>query len=313
MPGGGPRRHAQMHLRPVVRRWRGLIRLLAFALGVGTAGAAWAAPSLRIDFIDVGQGDAALITSPTGKTVLIDGGPRKSARALTAFLARHVHGPVDLVLLSHRHEDHVGGLPAAIRQVGARQFMDAVEPHESAAYATLMRTLDAQGIPVRQATRGRAIDLGGGVRMVLLGPPEPAIHGSRSDVNANSVVVRLTFGAFSALFTGDAEAPTEAWLLQSGAPLHASVLKVAHHGSQYSSGAAFLRSVGARIAVVSVGRVNEYGHPADETLQRLAAGGAAVYRTDRDGDVTIETDGSAIELRTAEGRRQSFQPEGPRR
>lgn len=299
-----------------MRRWRGLVRLLALAAGLlftGVSGQGWAAPSLRIDFIDVGQGDAALITSPTGKTVLVDGGPRKSARALTAFLAGHVRGPIDLVLLSHRHEDHVGGLPAAIRQVGARQFMDAVEPHESAAYTTLMRTLDAQGIPVRQATRGRAIDLGGGARLVLLGPPEPVIHGSRSDVNANSVVVRLTFGAFSALFTGDAEAPTEAWLLESGAPLHASVLKVAHHGSQYSSGSAFLRSVGARIAVVSVGRVNEYGHPSDETLQRLAAGGASVYRTDRDGDVTIETDGSSIQLRTAEGRRESFPAEGQRR
>ena len=290
-----------------------MLRLIPLVAGLASAGIGWAAPPLRIDFVDVGQGDAALITSPAGKTVLVDGGPRKSARALTAFLARHTRGPIDLVLLSHRHEDHVGGLPAAIRQVGARQFMDAVEPHESAAYTALMRTLDAQGIPVRQATRGRAIDLGGGVRMVLLGPPEPVIHGSRSDVNANSVVVRLTFGAFSALFTGDAEAPTEAWLLASGAPLQASVLKVAHHGSQYSSGPEFLRAVGARIAVVSAGRVNEYGHPSDETLQRLAAGGAAVYRTDRDGDVTIETDGSSIELRTAEGRRERFQLDGPRR
>jgi len=298
-----------------MRRWRGLVRLLALVFGLTgpiTLSAASAAPSLRIDFIDVGQGDAALITSPTGKTVLVDGGPRKSARALTAFLATHVHGPIDLVLLSHRHEDHVGGLPAAIRQVGARLFMDAVERHESGAYTTLMRTLDAQGIPVRQATRGRTIDLGGGAQLVLLGPPEPVIHGSRSDVNANSVVVRLTFGAFSALFTGDAEAPTEAWLLEAGVPLHASVLKVAHHGSQYSSGPAFLRAVGARIAVVSVGRVNEYGHPSDETLQRLASGGGSVYRTDRDGDVTIETDGRSIQTRTAQGRRESSPAEGQR-
>ena len=298
------------------RRWRGLVRLVALAVGlvVGLDGAR-AAPSLRIDFIDVGQGDAALITSPTGKTVLVDGGPRKSARALTAFLSAHLHGPIDMVLLSHRHEDHVGGLPAAIRQFGARMFMDAVEPHDSVAYATLMRTLDAQNIPVRQATRGRAIDLGGGARLVLLGPPEPVIHGSRSDVNANSVVVRLTFGTFSALFTGDAEAPTEAWLLASGAPLQASVLKVAHHGSQYSSGTAFVRSVAPRIAVVSVGRTNEYGHPSDETLQRLAADGASVYRTDRDGDVTIETDGSAIQLHARQGRRErreSFRTEARR-
>ena len=288
-------------------RWAALVLVLVAAL----AGQVRAAPSLRIDFIDVGQGDAALITSPTGKTLLVDGGPRKSARKLTAFLAEHVHGPIDLVLLSHRHEDHVGGLAAAVRQVGARQFMDAVEPHQSGAYTALMRALAERDIPVREATRGRAIDLGGGARLVLLGPPEPVIHGSRSDVNANSVVVRLTFGACAALFTGDAEAPTEAWLLDSGAPLRASVLKVAHHGSQYSSGPAFLRSVGAQVAIVSVGRVNEYGHPADETLQRLASGGAAVFRTDRDGDVTIETDGSFVQLRTAEGRQERFRCKTP--
>ena len=282
--------------------------MLAFlaAAALATAGSALANEALRIDFIDVGQGDAVLVTSPAGKTVLVDAGPRRAAAAVTTFLAAHVHAPLDLLVLSHRHEDHVGGMPRVVREIGARQFMDAVVPHQSGAYAALMRELDARGITARRATRGRVVDLGGGAQMTLIGPPEPAIHGSRSDVNANSVIIRLTFGAFAALFTGDAEAPTETWLLQSGTPLRASVLKVAHHGSQYSSGAMFLDAVDAKIAVVSVGRRNDYGHPAEETLARLSAHGASVFRTDTEGEVSIETDGTSIQVRTAHGRKETF-------
>jgi competence protein ComEC len=118
------------------------------------------------------------------------------------------------------------------------------------------------------------------------------------------VVARLTFGAVSILFTGDAEAPTEAWLLGAGEDLRADVLKVAHHGSRYASGARFLRAVRPRVAVISAGAGNEYGHPAPITLARLGRLGAAVYRTDLDGDVTVETDGAAIRVRTARGEAQ---------
>jgi competence protein ComEC len=291
--------------------------------------------TLRVDFIDVGQGDAALVTSPTGKTVLIDGGPAHAARALTAFLAAHLHGPLDLILLSHRHEDHLGGLPSVVRQVGARMFLDSVYPtrdpsegsrtlprgtslrkaqlrprvpHAGPDYEVLLRELAARGVPARLATRGRRIDLGGGAVITLLGPPEPPITGSRSDVNANSVVARLTFGGVAILFAGDAEAPTERWLLASGAELGADVLKVAHHGSRYASGMKFLRAVHPRIAVISAGAGNEYGHPAPATVQRLERLGAAVHRTDLDGDITVETDGASlkVEVGKAGGRAEAL-------
>jgi beta-lactamase superfamily II metal-dependent hydrolase len=292
-------------LRPLLAVARAV--LAATTLAAWAPGSAWAAGTLRVDFIDVGQGDAALITSPTGKTVLIDGGPRRSSPALISFLAGHARGPLDLILLTHRHEDHLGGLPAAVRGIGARLFLDAPVPHAGEAYTALMEALQERGIAARQAIRGRTVDLGGGAKLVLLGPPEPIIAGSRSDVNANSVVARIVFGRFAVLFAADAEAPTERWLLASGATLQATVLKVAHHGSRYASGAGFLEAVGAQIAIVSVGSGNDYGHPAAQTLRRLADRGTSIYRTDVDGDVTIETDGSAIRVHTAQGRREERQ------
>jgi beta-lactamase superfamily II metal-dependent hydrolase len=279
--------------------------LLATALS--PASPARAAGTLRIDFIDVGQGDAALITSPTGKTVLVDGGPSHAARALNTFLDAETDRPLDLILLSHRHEDHLGGLAAAVHHRGARLFLDAPIPHPGPAYTALMHELDDRQVLVRQATRGRRIDLGGGAVLTLLGPPDPPITGSRSDVNANSVVARLSYRKFAVLFTGDAESPTEQWLLAAGAPVQATVLKVAHHGSRYASRVGFLRQVGAQVAVVSVGARNEYHHPAPETLEHLARSGAHVYRTDVDGTVTLETDGATLRLHTTRGRSERLE------
>jgi competence protein ComEC len=284
-------------------------RTSVFLLGLALL--VWCAPAraqgkLQVDFVDVGQGDAALVTSPTGKTVLIDGGPAHAAPALTAFLAARVHGPLDLILLSHRHEDHLGGLPAVVRQVGARLFLDSPVAHAGPDYEALMRELEARGVPARLATRGRRIDLGGGAAITLLGPPDPPIVGSRSDVNANSVVARLTFGGVAIIFAGDAESPTESWLLASGQDLRADVLKVAHHGSRYASGVKLVRAVRPRIAVISAGAGNEYGHPAPVTVERLERAGATVYRTDLDGDVTVETDGASIRVRTSRPRAEAL-------
>ena len=164
-------------LRPIV-----LASVMLLATVLSPPSSAGAAGSLRIDFIDVGQGDAALITSPTGKTVLIDGGPSQAARALTTFLDAETDRPLDLILLSHRHEDHLGGLAAAVHHRGARLFLDAPVPHPGPAYTALMHELEDRQVAVRQATRGRRIDLGGGAVMTLLGPPDPPITGSRSDV-----------------------------------------------------------------------------------------------------------------------------------
>ncbi len=275
--------------------------ILVAVILAGLPGSAWAKTAvseLRVDFISVGQGDASLITGPGGKRVLIDGGPSPAGPALAAFVCRRGGGPVDLVLLTHRHADHLGGLASVIADCGARLFMDAPFPHPSPGYAALLRLIAGRHIPVRQAETGRVIDMGGGARLTLLGPPQPAITGSRSDVNSNSVVARLDFGSVSVLFAADAESPTEAWLLASGADVRATVLKVPHHGSRYSSTPRFLQAVRPEVAVVSAGTGNDYGHPAPPTLQRLAKIGARIFRTDTDGHVALTTDGQHYQMGT---------------
>ena len=272
--------------------------LLLVALPSSAAPLLVALPSsaqpLRVDFLDVGQGDAILLTSPTGTTVLVDGGPEEHARALVARL-RRVGGPLDLVLMTHPHADHLGGLPLVLERIGARQFLDGGAEHPSPHYVHLVSVLARRGVVVREARAGRSIDLGGGAVLTLLAPPTPRLSGTRSDANANSIVARVVYGATSLLLLGDAEPETERWLLGSVATLASDVVKVAHHGSGYSSTPAFVRRVAARLAVISVGAINDYQHPDPEVVRRWEQSGARVLRTDRDGEVSLVSDGTSFE------------------
>jgi beta-lactamase superfamily II metal-dependent hydrolase len=251
---------------------------------------------LHVDFLDVGHGDSALITSPTGKTVLIDGGLAEAGPGIVSFLRGKNACPLDLILLTHRHADHLGGLVHVIESCGARLYLDAPYPHESGIYAKLLRVLESRQVPVRQAERGRIIELGDGAQLLLLGPPSPVIEGADSDVNANSVVSRLDYGKGSVLFAADAEELAEKWLLGSGANLRATVLKVGHHGSRHSSTLAFLQAVMPLAAVIST-EAGDAKHPHSETLARLAQVGAQVFRTDVDGTLALDMDGESLTLR----------------
>ncbi|MBI3180959.1 MAG: MBL fold metallo-hydrolase [Myxococcales bacterium] len=304
------------HARP---RWPAL--LLALLL----CGAAPAADShLTVRFFDVGQGDAALVTTPSGKTVLIDGGPPESASHLTRRLRELVKQPLDVVVLTHPHLDHLGGLSAAIEAVGARRYLEPDFDHPSTAYLSLLELLSRKtlsklstGDPSRRHELV-SYALEEEVRLWVLWPRrgpdgetvDEFLFGTRSDANSNSIVAKLVHGKASFLFSGDAEADTEQLLAARRLDLSATVLKVAHHGSRHSSTEQFLARVRPRAAVVSCGKGNEYGHPAPETLKRLESAGAAVFRTDADGEVIAQSDGKAVTL-SAERRRgeQAFQAE----
>ncbi len=246
--------------------------------------------------ISVGQGDAALIVSPTGKTVLVDGGPPEGTERLLQTLKRRQISSLDLVILTHPHLDHLGGLSQVVAQLPVRTFLDAGYPSTSPPYAALLKRLADKGIAVKNAAAGRNIDIGDGATLTLLGPPSPFLTNTRSDVNANSVVVRLTWRGRTALLTGDSEPETEQYLLaqvQKGqVELRAELLKVAHHGGRYSSTEAFLRAVSPKLAFISVGPGNDYGHPTADAMGRVVSAGATIYRTDLQGDLTaVSTDG----------------------
>ena len=284
------------------------LRLLLFALVLLIAPGGWA-QALTVHFLDVGQGDAALIRSPTGRTVLIDGGPPESASALLRRVEALAGGPLDLVILSHPHLDHLGGLPDVLDRVGTKRLLEPGFDHTTPQYAALLEQVQALGIELRVTDRSSAkpdeplvIGLGGGATLEVLWPRRPKapfIRDSRSDVNANSIVARLSHLGHRVLFTGDAEPEAEALLLELGTDLRADVLKVGHHGSRYSSTSAFLAKVRPSLAVISCGVDNAHGHPAQETLQRLAVAGARVLRTDLDGEVTVTLDARGVHVQTA--------------
>ncbi|MFL5343632.1 MAG: ComEC/Rec2 family competence protein [Hyalangium sp.] len=275
---------------------------------------------LTVYFLDVGQGDSALIVSPTGKTVLIDGGPPEARERLASRLRQLVHEPLDLVILTHPHLDHLGGLKEAIQAVGAKRFMDSGFDHPSAAYRDL---LDFVGKQVGQVMSPEpnpqapdsflTVGLGEGAVLTVYWPRyplEPFLKNTRSDPNSNSVVTRLSYGRTAFFFSGDSEPDTEAALLRKQVDYTSTVLKVAHHGGRYSSTEPFLAAVKPKAAVISCGVGNDYGHPTAEALSRLSAVGAHVFRTDQQGEVKAVSDGNTVTLQAEKGDTSRFVAQG---
>lgn len=304
-----------------------LLLLLAFPVSARHAGAharsahhSGRKGKLVLHFFDVGQGDSYLLVSPTGKTVLIDAGVPDEGPHVAARLKALVHHPLDLVILTHPHLDHLGGMADAIRAVGARRYMDDGFPHPSRSYTKLLKLVAAK-VPVRVTpTVDPAhphdlihINLGGGADLAILWPRrpvEPFLQGTRSDPNANSIVAKLTYGHTAFLLMGDAEPDTEQYLLQKNINFRSTVLKVGHHGSRHSSTMPFLEKVRPKIALISCGLHNDYGHPGKATLDRLTKIGARIYRTDLDGEVTVVSDGETVTARAEKVQTQLFRVRG---
>ncbi len=265
--------------------------------------------TLYITFLDVGQGDAILIRAPGGRNMLVDAGPASppdptkgrqgydtGQEVVVPYAIREGVERFDYVVLTHPHQDHAGGLAAVLEAFPVGALIEPRFPHDAQGYLEGVAVAARKGIPVWRPTAGESFKLGRHVTLEVLHPSAEFITGSRSDENSNSVVLRLRFRNISVLLAGDMEDVVEDRLLAAEVDLHADVLKVAHHGSEYSSSEAFLRAVRPRWAVISAGAGNVFGHPHKETLERLAAQGITVYRTDLHGSVTLKTDGSTLSL-----------------
>jgi competence protein ComEC len=256
----------------------------------------------------VGQGDANLVDLPDGSLLLIDGGGAPEGGAdpgervvLPALRARR-RARVDIVVLTHPHPDHFGGLLAVLREVEVGELWDTGQGQAHGAgpiYKELLATARARNIPIRRPASlcDKPRQFREATLRVLA--PCPAFVDGRG-ANDNSFVFSITFGRRSFLFTGDAEHIEEQELVQKHrAELRADVLKIGHHGSRTSSGAELLAAVSPSIATISCGTRNRFGHPTPEVLTRLAAFGVRALRTDRDGGIRVCTDGSSLTRRTS--------------
>jgi competence protein ComEC len=196
---------------------------------------------------------------------------------------------LDLVVLTHPEEDHLGGLLEVLTRYDVSLVLDSGQECTNATCDAWRSLIEEKGIPYRRAEAGMGVTVGDEMRLEVLHPPTQLMTNTASDINNNSVVMRLQYGQFSVLLTGDVMAEAENTLLMSGRPVDSLVLKVPHHGGDTSLTEPFLEAVGPELAIISVGADNRFGHPNELTLEKL--GGIATYRTDRDGSVELVTDG----------------------
>lgn len=246
--------------------------------------------NLQVSFLDVGQGDAILIQTPSHRKVLIDGGP--SPQAINAQLGKRLpfwDRSIDMIILTHPDDDHITGLSEVLRRYRVRQAMDSGIKATSPFYADCLGLIKKGKVEYVLAQAGQRVELGNGITLEVLHPQAQFLRDTPSDVNNNSIVLRLASGSVSFLFTGDIEEEAQSYLLTRGVPLGSTVLKIPHHGAKRALSPDFLAAVSPQIAVISVGADNRFGHPARETLAKLNERLPAdrVYLTEKDGTIDI--------------------------
>jgi competence protein ComEC len=263
---------------------------------------------LELTVLDVGQGDSLFLSFPRGRTMLVDaggelgtfhsGGMRSGIDigedVVSPYLWSRGLKKIDVVALTHAHEDHLGGLPAIFENFRVGELWVGRDI-QSAAYRQVLASARAHGVPVRHLKQGDSFSEDGVSGSVLWPDDDSEAQAAKND---DSLVLRLTDGAETLLLAGDIERPSERRILAEEQPVGVNFLKVAHHGSKTSTTDPFLSAAHPAIAAISVGRDNLFGHPSPEVTERLEAAGVRVYRTDRDGAITVSTDGNTLSVGT---------------
>jgi len=254
---------------------------------------------LTVHFLDVGQGDAAALRTPNGRWIVIDGGPRTperdaGRRVVVPFLRGQGVGRVAVLVATHGDADHLGGLPAVVEAFDPELVLEPGEPLGRPLYLEFLAGVEASGARWHPARAGDRVEVDGVVLEVL--SPDSLWLRLPLDVNEHGVVLRVRYGAVRLLFQADAGLPVESRLV--GTVGRVDLLKVGHHGSRSATSDEWLDELEPRTAVISVGRHNNYGHPAPDVLARLARHGVTVFRTDQSGTITFSTDGHGERIRS---------------
>ena len=242
---------------------------------------------LTVHFLDVGQGDSEFIVLPDGKTMLIDAGESNYGNTVVNYIKALGYSKIDYLVATHPHADHIGGMTKVIQSfsIGAVYMPNATTTTQT--YIDLITAIKNAGLTITTAKAGASIFNSNGVSANIVAPN----MANYEDLNNFSAVIKITYSSNSFLFMGDAEELSENEIT---ADVNADVLKVGHHGSTSSTSQTFLNKVSPKYAVISVGADNDYGHPAQITLDKLSSAGATIYRTDKDGTVVFKSDGTNI-------------------
>lgn len=239
---------------------------------------------MQVHFIDVGQGDSILIESPSGKTMLIDGGVKGAGQQIVSYLKELGINKLDIVVATHPDADHIGGLIPVLDNMTIEQFYDSGKVHTSQTFEEMLTRIDEKNIPYHVPKIGDDIEFDKDVNVKVLNANDQA-----TDNNDASIVLKMTYGNVSFLLTGDAGVALEKEMLQYD--VKATVLKAGHHGSNTSSSEEFIQAVKPEVTILSYGEDNKYGHPHAEVEDRLQAIGSKIYATADLGTITVSTDG----------------------
>lgn len=245
-------------------------------------------------FIDVGQGDATLIETPSKKVILIDGGIQKEGKNVANYIRSLGYDALDQVIATHPHADHIGGLQTIVEEFPIKEWIDSGKPHTSQTYLRLLRTIDEKDIPFRIAQTGDQWSFDDGMTFKVL-----YANPNAKTINDASIVVQATYGDIQTLLTGDAERPAEQQLVeQYGTHLRSDILKAGHHGSQTSSIEPFIRLVQPKVAILSYGKDNKYGHPHREVVERFERYGTKLYHTAIHGTIRLQASEAIYNIET---------------